>query len=141
MKVLLATGGSKNALDPIESFFARLAWFRERPAVELVHVHLPIPVGRAVAWAGKEAVERYYAEEADAALAPAKDLLARREIAFHAAKLVGEPGHEIVRHAEAAGCDLIVVGTRGHGAMANLVMGSVATKVIALARVPVLVIR
>ncbi|HQU49347.1 MAG TPA: universal stress protein [Casimicrobiaceae bacterium] len=46
-----------------------------------------------------------------------------------------------MRHAEAAGCDLIVVGTRGHGAMANLVMGSVATKVIALARVPVLVIR
>ena len=141
MKVLLATDGSKHALDAIESFVDRLAWFREPPAVELVHVHLPIPVGRAVAWAGKEAVERYYAEEADAALAPAKDLLARREIAFHAAKLVGEPGHEIVRHAEAAGCDLIVVGTRGHGAMANLVMGSVTTKVIALARVPVLVIR
>lgn len=141
MKALLTTDGSKYALDAIESFVSRLAWFRDAPAIDLVHVHLPIPVGRAVAWAGKEAVERYYAEEAAAALAPAEELLARREIAFHAVKLVGEPGHEIVRHAEAAGCDLIVVGTRGHGAMANLVMGSVATKVIAGARVPVLVIR
>ena len=126
MKVLLATDGSKHALDAIESFVDRLAWFREPPAVELVHVHLPIPVGRAVAWAGKEAVERYYAEEADAALAPAKDLLARREIAFHAAKLVGEPGHEIVRHAEAAGCDLIVVGTHGRTGIARVVLGSIA---------------
>ncbi len=141
MKVLLTTDGSKYALDAIESFVSRLTWFRDAPAIDLVHVHLPIPVGRAVAWAGKEAVERYYAEEAAEALAPAEELLTRREIAFHAVKLVGEPGHEIVRHAEAAGCDLIVVGTRGHGAMANLVMGSVATKVIAGARVPVLVIR
>lgn len=141
MKVLLATDGSKYALEAIEAFVSRLAWFREAPAIDLVHVHPPIPVGRAVAWAGKEAVERYYSEEAAAALKPAEDLLARREVAFKTVKLVGEPGHEIVRHAETAGCDLIVVGTRGHGAVANLVMGSVATKVLAAARVPVMVIR
>lgn len=141
MKVLLATDGSKNALDAIEAFVSRLAWFRESPSIELAHVHPPIPVGRAVAWAGKEAVERYYAEEAAAALEPAEELLARREVAFTSVKLVGEPGQEIVRHAESAGCDLIVIGTRGHGAVANLVMGSVATKVIAAARIPVMVIR
>lgn len=141
MKVLLATDGSKNALDAIEAFVSRLAWFRESPTIELVHVHAPIPVGRAVAWAGKEAVERYYAEEAAAALKPAEDALSRRGVAYASVKLVGEPGHEIVHHAETAGCDLIVVGTRGHGAMANLVMGSVATKVLAAARTPVLVIR
>lgn len=141
MKVLLATDGSKNALEAIEAFAARLAWFRESPAIELVHVHPPIPVGRAVAWAGKEAVEHYYAEEAAEALKPAEDFLTARGIPFTARKLVGEPAHEILRHAGASGCELIVVGSRGHGAMANLVMGSVATKVLAASKLPVLVIR
>lgn len=141
MKILLTTDGSKHALDAIEAFVARIVWFRETPAIELVHVHPPIPVGRAVAWAGKEAVERYYAEEAAAALKPAEELLARRELKFASVKLVGDPGPEIVRHAGAAGCDLIVMGSRGHGAMANLVMGSVATKVLAASKLPVMVMR
>lgn len=141
MKVLIATDGSKHSQDAIEAFASRIRWFREAPAIELVHVHPPIPVGRAVAWAGKDVVDRYYAEEAADALKPAEALLSRREIAFHAVKLVGEPDKEIVRHAEASGCDLIVMGTHGHTAMANLVMGSVATKVIAASKVPVLLLR
>ena len=131
MKVLLATDGSQHSLDAVEAFVSRFAWFRQPPAVELCHVHPAIPYGRAAAWAGKEAVERYYAEESDAALKPAADLLAARGVAFQAVKLVGEAGHELVRHAQSAGCDLIAMGTHGMGAMTNLVMGSVATKVIA----------
>ena len=141
MKVLIATDGSKHAIAALESFLERLAWFRETPAIELVHVHLPIPYGRAAAWAGKEAVDRYYSEESDEALKPAAEILGKRGIAFRPVKLVGEPGHEIVGHASASGCDLIAMGTHGHTAMANLVMGSVATKVIAGSKVPVLLLR
>jgi nucleotide-binding universal stress UspA family protein len=36
---------------------------------------------------------------------------------------------------------MIVMGTHGQGAVANLVMGSVATKVIAASKVPVLLLR
>jgi nucleotide-binding universal stress UspA family protein len=36
--------------------------------------------------------------------------------------------------------DLIVTGTRGHGALAGLALGSVTNKLIALTKVPVLVI-
>jgi nucleotide-binding universal stress UspA family protein len=46
-----------------------------------------------------------------------------------------------VKHAQASGCDLIVMGTHGQGAVANLVMGSVTTKVIAMSKVPVLLFR
>jgi nucleotide-binding universal stress UspA family protein len=141
MKVLIATDGSKHAMVALESFLARIAWFREPPVIELVHVHLPIPYGRAAAWAGKEAVDRYYSEESDEALKPAAEILGKRGIAFRPVKLVGEPGHEIVGHASASGCDLIAMGTHGHTAMANLVMGSVATKVIAGSKVPVLLLR
>lgn len=36
---------------------------------------------------------------------------------------------------------MIVMGSRGHGALANVVMGSVATKALAIADVPVLIVR
>ncbi len=36
----------------------------------------------------------------------------------------------IVQEAQESGADLIVVGTRGHGAAAQLFMGSVSTNVV-----------
>ncbi len=39
------------------------------------------------------------------------------------------------------GHDLVVMGSRGHGDVVNLVLGSVATKVLAKCTVPVLLIR
>jgi nucleotide-binding universal stress UspA family protein len=141
MKVLCPTDGSKLAQEALEAFVSRSRWFHEAPSIELVFVHPAIPYGRAAAWAGKENVEKYYSEEADAALAPSIELLKRNEVAFHVVKLVGEPDREIVRHAEHAGCDLIAMGTRGHTGMANLVLGSVAMKVVATAKVPVLLMR
>jgi nucleotide-binding universal stress UspA family protein len=141
MKVLLATDGSQLSLDAIEAFVARLSWFSQAPAIELVHVHAAVPYGGAAAWAGKEAVDRYYGEESDAAMKPAIELLHARGVTFHAAKLVGEAAPEIVRHAHASGCDLIVMGTHGHGAMASLVLGSVTTQVVSASKVPVLVLK
>lgn len=37
--------------------------------------------------------------------------------------------------------DLIVTGTKGHGALAELLMGSVTRNLISLAHVPVLVVK
>ena len=37
--------------------------------------------------------------------------------------------------------DLILMGSHGHGSLGNLVMGSVATKVMAHTKVPVLLVR
>jgi nucleotide-binding universal stress UspA family protein len=47
----------------------------------------------------------------------------------------------IVQYAADAGIDLIVVGTHGRGAMAHLLMGSVAERVVRTARCPVLTVR
>jgi nucleotide-binding universal stress UspA family protein len=141
MKVLVATDGSPHSQAALEAFVSRLGWFKAPPQVDLVTVHAAIPYGRAVAWAGKETVDKYYAEENDAALKPASDLLTARGVAFRPVKLVGDPSAEIVKHAQSAGVDLIVMGTHGQTAMANLVMGSVATKVIAASKVPVLLLK
>lgn len=55
--------------------------------------------------------------------------------------LEGDPWHEIVRVAKDRGCDLIVLGTHGRGAVAHFFLGSVAEKVVRKAECPVLVAR
>lgn len=53
---------------------------------------------------------------------------------------VGEPAEQIIACANARQTDLIVMGSRGHGRLAGLLLGSVAQKVVALARCAVLVV-
>lgn len=54
---------------------------------------------------------------------------------------LGQPAEEIVRCAEGAGCDFIMMGTRGLGAAAALVLGSVASSVVHLSRLPVALVK
>jgi nucleotide-binding universal stress UspA family protein len=51
------------------------------------------------------------------------------------------PAEGILRAAEDSEADLIVVGSRGRGTFANLLLGSTADRVIRFAKVPVLVAR
>ena len=52
-----------------------------------------------------------------------------------------EPAEEIVQYAEHEQIDLIVMGTHGRRAMAHLLVGSVAEKVVRTAPCPVLTVR
>jgi nucleotide-binding universal stress UspA family protein len=53
----------------------------------------------------------------------------------------GVPADEIVRAAEQAQTDLLVLGTHGRTGVARLVLGSVAARVVATAACPVLTVR
>jgi nucleotide-binding universal stress UspA family protein len=141
MKILIAVDGSEQALATVAALIRRLEWFRAPVELTLFYSHPPLPYKHAAAWAGKEAIHSYYEEESVAALATARELLVGHGIGHTVEKRVGEPAHEIVAFAAAAGLDLIVMGTHGHTALANLVMGSVATKVLANAKVPVLFLK
>jgi nucleotide-binding universal stress UspA family protein len=54
---------------------------------------------------------------------------------------IGAPAEVIAAYAAEQSCDAIVMGTRGMGAVAGLVMGSVAQKVVHLASVPVTLVK
>ncbi|HEX6692706.1 MAG TPA: universal stress protein [Burkholderiales bacterium] len=142
MKILLAVDGSKHSLAAADFLIKRAGWARDALEVELVTVHLPVPaVGRMGVGPSKANLQKYYTEEGEAMLAPAKKKLAAAKIAHQAKVLVGPIAETMVKHANAAGCDMICIGTRGMTAAANVLLGSTATKVLHLSAIPVLVVK
>jgi len=55
--------------------------------------------------------------------------------------IAGDPAEAIIKIAETRKCDLIVMGSRGLGRLAGLVLGSVSQKVVSHAPCPVLIVR
>jgi universal stress protein A len=53
----------------------------------------------------------------------------------------GAPFLEIIQFTEENDCDLIVIGTHGHGPIQHMLLGSTAEKVVRKSRCPVLVVR
>jgi nucleotide-binding universal stress UspA family protein len=142
LKILLAVDGSKSAIHATQKLIESAGWFKEPLEIEVVTVHLPLPQvgGFAGSVVGQDSVDKYYSEEGGKALAPARKLLDAAGIHYVPHILVGEIAQSLVTHAEKTGCRMIYMGTRGMGAMANLVVGSVATKVLHLCHVPVVLV-
>ena len=142
MKILVAVDGSKYSIDAVRFLTANLTWAREQPQVELLHVHAPVPkLSGLGAVIGKKQLERYYQEQGAEALAAARQLLDAAKMPYNAHVLVGPPAETIVAHAKKARCDLLLIGHRGMGAAANMVLGSIATKLLQLSPIPVLLVK
>jgi nucleotide-binding universal stress UspA family protein len=142
MKILVAVDGSAHSLDAAGFVIEHANWYREKPEIELVFVHAPLPhLPRMGVVVSHEQVQSYYQEEGAKALAGAKRLLDAAGLAYKEHILVGPIAESIVLHANTAACNMVVLATRGMGAAANLLLGSVATRVLHLSTVPVLVVK
>ena len=142
MKILLAVDGSKPSLDAVDLLVEHADWYRSRPEVELVTVHLPVPrvpgIGAVVA---KSGVQRYYEEEGAERLAGARKKLDAARIPYATHILVGPVAESLVKHAKDKRCDMIYIGTRGMTGAAAALLGSTATKVLHLSSTPVLLVK
>ncbi|SDO05070.1 Nucleotide-binding universal stress protein, UspA family [Rhodoferax sp. OV413] len=140
MKILLAVDGSAHT----KKMLAYLATHNELFAtvndyiVLTVQPTIPPRVRSAV---GKEAVDNYALEEAEKVLAPVSEFLLRHGIDAKTSWKMGRAGETIAQFADVEKCDMVVMGSHGHSALTNLVMGSVATQVLAHCNVPVLLVR
>ncbi|RZI42781.1 universal stress protein [Herbaspirillum sp. HC18] len=141
MKILIAVDGSPYSIKAVKHVIKHFDWFKGAPELHLLHVKLPLPPGRARSFLGSDVVNSYYKEESEAALKPSEKLLRKSELPFVSGYRIGDIAKEIQAYVKKQKIDLIVMGSHGHGVLANLVMGSVATKVLATADVPVLIVR
>ena len=142
MKILVAVDGSKYSLDAVKNLIEHSDWYRGKLDVVLVYVHLPVPqipgMSKVV---GKNQIKRYYQEEGEAALARARRMLDAARIPYAVRILVGPVAESIVHQAEDLACDLIFIGTHGRTAAGNMLLGSVANKVLHIAKTPVLLVK
>lgn len=140
MKILLAIDGSAYTEKMLAYLAANKDLFGSTHQYTALHVPMALPP-RVRSVLGKEAVDTYYAEEAEKVLAPAVKALQAQGLAVQSATRIGPAGESIAQFADAGQFDLLVMGSHGHNALGSLVMGSVSTQVLAHCGVPVLLVR
>lgn len=141
-KILVATDFSEPSRLAIETARSFAQAFQAE--LHLLHVvadllHEPW-VGYAPAVKFADLVEQFEARarvRLQGLVAP--DDLARGRVVI--ATVVGHPADEILKYSVTHDIDLIVCGTHGRGGVDHMVMGSVAERIVRLARCPVLTVR
>ena len=140
--VLIPVDGSPCALRSVSLVISKLAHYHspQNTAVHLVNVQPPLPndVSRFV---NHEQIAEFHRDESEKAMHEAKALLDAAGIKYCCHARVGHVADEITQLAEHLGCDQIVMGTHGRGALGDMLMGSITLKVLHLANTPVLLVK
>jgi nucleotide-binding universal stress UspA family protein len=141
-RILIAVDGSSHSAKVAKAVIRQVSAYKDPPELHLAYVHLPLPtLGGLIKPVKHEALQHYYREEGEDALRGAKTLLDRAKLACTIHVLVGPVAETLALEAKRLKCDMIVMGTRGMGAVSGMLLGSVATKTVHLARCPVVLVR
>jgi nucleotide-binding universal stress UspA family protein len=140
MKILLAVDGSAYTHRMLAYLVAHDEWLGDRHDYHVLHVVLPVP-HRAASFVGPETVRRFHEDDAETVLRPVRAFFELRRIPAQYHWHVGNRAEVIAHEATEGRYDLVMMGSHGHGQLANVVLGSVATQVLARCHTPVLIIR
>jgi nucleotide-binding universal stress UspA family protein len=142
MDTLLVPGdGSPNSIRAV-SHAVRMVKERVAPTeIELLHVLDPLTFTSLGLTLKDEGWQRERPTEVDRVLADAEKIVREANVPYRICWRVGEPVDEIVAEAKDKPIVGIVLGTRGRGAIANLVLGSVSSRVACLVDVPVTLVK
>jgi nucleotide-binding universal stress UspA family protein len=89
----------------------------------------------------KELDAKYYEHQGHGIMGPVHNFQEPHGIKAKGIWKTGNAGELIAKLAETEKFGLVVMGSHGRGALGNLVVGSVTTKVLASCKVPVLIVR
>lgn len=140
MKVLLPVDGSPFTEKMLGYVTSQTAIFKPEYEYVLQTIVAPL-LPQAAGLMGKEAVNKYYTELAEETLEKAIVFMKGKGFNFSSGYKIGYVSELLPEEADNGGYDLVVMGTHGHGAFGNLVLGSVANAMLSKSAVPVLLIR
>lgn len=140
MKILLAVDGSEYTRKMLDYVRSNSTLFDASHSYTVLNAQTPLPPHARSALSA-DLVNDYYRDEAQKVLEPATKALTDAGLKAESLFKVGPAGDTIAHYARDNGFDLILMGSHGHGALARLVMGSVASQVLAQCQVPVLLVR
>jgi nucleotide-binding universal stress UspA family protein len=140
-KLLVSIDSSETATRALQH---AILLAKRDPMIELhiVNAHEPPGVyGEIALYLSEEKAKELQRRHSENILRPAVEAAKTAGVRFVSEILIGDVPTVLVRYAEEKGCDGIIMGTRGMSAIGNLVMGSVATKVIHLTKLPVTLLK
>ena len=137
-KVLVPVDGSDNCLRAIQFLIRRVGLCKEPVDIHLLNVQRPFP-GTVRGVHGQ--AEQHHQEEGAKALAGASKLLDAAGLKYTQHVNVGETAEVAAQLVKDKQFDEILMGTRGMSAAANMLMGSVASKILHLVDVPVVLVK
>lgn len=140
MKILIAVDGSEYTKRMLAYLAAHDEWFGAKHSYTVIHGVLAVP-HRAAAFVGQKTVQEYYESDAELVFRPIRAFFAQQGLEATFVHTVGHAAESIADMAQDGKFDLVVMGSRGNSDVVNMVLGSVASKVLAKCSVPVLLIR
>ncbi len=140
MKILIAVDGSDYTKRMLAYLAAHDEWFGKKHSYTVLHGVIAVP-HRAAAFVGQKVVQEYYESDAELVFRPIRAFFAQQGLEATFVHTVGHVAESIAELAQEGKFDLVVMGSRGQSDIVNMVLGSVATKVLAKCSVPVLLVR
>ena len=142
MKILVATDGSKPAMHAVKYAVKLLRSLSSTSnTITLISVHDDVGLRHAKSVVGKDAVADYLRELSEKEMKPARMLLDSAGVKHDMEVRTGHIAQEIVSCAKTGRFDLIALGAKGRSAFADLLLGSVAQRVLAMADMPVVLVK
>ena len=140
MKILLPLDGSHYTKRMLSYIAAHQELLGPGHEYLMLTVTEPIP-NYASSFLDRATLEAYDRQHADQVLGPVKAFADQNGWSVEMRQANGSPAEVIAAIAEKEKFDLIVMGTHGHSSLGNVILGSVASGVLARCKVPTLLIR
>ena len=140
LNMLVAIDGSEHSARVIDTVVALKAKLNEQSVHVLNVQEDPIVYGEVAIYISVDKARQYAVEAGETVVRAAAERFRGSGLQCTHQVAIGDIARTITRVAAERQCDVIVMGTRGMGAVANLVLGSVATKVLHLTDIPVLLV-
>jgi len=138
-KILVPVDASESA-QRAARHAAMLAGDNPEVQIHVLNVQAPLEV-RAHAYLSQQEEKAIQSADAQHVLQPIMQILDDAGVPYRTEWRTGDVAPTIAAYADETGCEAIVMGTRGLGPVGNLVMGSVANKVVHIVKVPVTLVK